>query len=170
MNRNRNRCETASRQWRPTRHCFLAIALAVAGAGSGFIAAATSEARVRPRVQAGDESPMLQTSVIFTRVGGIAGFDDRFELSPSGAVTQKKRFPRPATSKREVDQDAIEEIARTLEDCGLFDQDRRFSARASDQMTYSIQYNGVTVTATDAKIPAALLPVVQWFNRQLDTH
>ena len=114
------------------------------------------------------EPGALETDVVFTRRGGIAGFDDRFELSRDGAVRQKKRFPSPGSLDRELGEEALGEIAERLHDCGLFDQDRRYTSRGADMMIYSIQYNGVTVTASDGELPPELIPVISWFNEELD--
>lgn len=100
----------------------------------------------------------LEGAVVFVRTGGLAGLDDRVEISPDGRmiVTREGGARR---SKLTAQEPAV--LAGLL---GVLpDTDTDFSPpdRCCDLFTYTVEYRGVSVSTMDTAIPADLLPLVE---------
>jgi hypothetical protein len=127
---------------RVTRACSFAVVLLA------LAALATCNAVDTPPPGAG-AALTLAGPIVFQRSGGIAGFDDRIEIQPSGEVH------RDGALLRTLPQDELERLAKAVGSAS----DGPLS-HGADQVRYSIAYGGKTVRWTDAATPEALAPVM----------
>ncbi|MDH3227054.1 MAG: hypothetical protein OEM67_08210, partial [Thermoleophilia bacterium] len=90
--------------------------------------------------------------------GGFAGLMESVVVEPDGAVTiARGRRSDTAT----LSDDDLAALARDLQASGLFTEDREFRGRGADLRTYTITYDGATVTVDEGAVPAELTAVVE---------
>lgn len=104
------------------------------------------------------ETKTLLSDIVFMRAGGLAGFDDRLEIGKDGIVHYESAGDQSRTET--LPNEEISKLARLLQNSGLFDQDHTFTSVGADLITYTIQYNGVTVRADEGQVPDRLRPVL----------
>lgn len=148
--------------------CLLSMLVLAASACSARVAHSRQENRTPQPPEEESNEVMLRSAVTFSRVGGFAGFDDKLVVETSGGTTVTRRLPSPVTQSRMTNAVELKELAKRLYECGLFDEDHRFTSPGSDQITYTIEYDGVTVAAMDGELPSDLLPLISFLTRMLD--
>ncbi len=133
-----------------------AAALALVAA----LAAASGCDRPGDQPAAAEEEPAgLASEVVFKRTGGLAGFEDRVEISRDGTVRIQLTGGRPAAKTLTSEETA--RLAGLLADSGLFQEGGAFRSQGADLISYVVfQYNGVTVAADEEKVPDELRPVL----------
>ncbi len=132
-----------------------AAALALVAA----LAAASGCDRPGDQPAAAEEEPAgLASEVVFKRTGGLAGFEDRVEISRDGTVRIQLTGGRPAAKTLTSEETA--RLAGLLTDSGLFQEGGAFRSQGADLISYVVQYNGVTVAADEEKVPDELRPVL----------
>lgn len=89
--------------------------------------------------------------VIFRRSGGIAGFDDRVEISAEGGYTVARRGA--ATTVGQLSADELAQLLAALDASDLFDADATHEAQGADLFIYAVTYNGHTLSAQDGAVP-----------------
>ncbi len=123
------------------------------------LAAASGCDRPGDQPAAAEEEPAgLASEVVFKRTGGLAGFEDRVEISPDGTVRIQLTGGRPAAKTLTSEETA--RLAGLLTDSGLFQEGGAFRSQGADLITSVVQYNGVTVAADEEKVPDELRPVL----------
>jgi heat shock protein HslJ len=103
-----------------------------------------------------DEKPVL---VEFTRTGGFAGFNDALTIYQDGsAVVTRKEFTREIT----LTADELVTIRQLLQDAsfGSLLPDYPPAAPGADYFTYTVTYEGKTVTAQDTGVPESLQALI----------
>jgi heat shock protein HslJ len=98
--------------------------------------------------------------VEFTRTGGFAGFNDALIIYQDGsAVVTRKEFTREIT----LTADELSTIRQLLQDAsfGSLLPDYPPAAPGADYFTYTLTYEGKTVTAQDTGVPEALQPLIE---------
>ena len=105
--------------------------------------------------------------VDYHRSGGIAGFDDRLTVSPSGVGVHTPRSGVPRVFR--VSPAALADLKRALEatDFGSLDPSYLPTTPIADAFSYTITHIGRTVVTSDGAVPAALAPVIAELNRLL---
>lgn len=95
--------------------------------------------------------------VVFEVSGGFRGRDDRLVLSTNGefdvvrgTIMTTGRLP-PAD---------VSEIEQLLSSSGLFERPVEFVGEGADLQVYLVTYDGVSIAADDAELPAELVPVI----------
>jgi heat shock protein HslJ len=104
-----------------------------------------------------DERSVL---VEFTRTGGFAGFNDALTIYQDGsAVVTRKEFTREIT----LTADELSMIRQLLQDAsfGSLLHDYPPAAPGADYFTYTVTYEGKTVSAQDTGVPEALQPLIE---------
>jgi hypothetical protein len=104
------------------------------------------------------EATALLTDILFMRVGGFAGFDDRLEVTKDGRIHYASADDQSMT--RTITTAEIAELATLLQESGQFDKNNTFTAEGADFIVYTIQYNGVAVLADEDQVPELLRPVI----------
>jgi heat shock protein HslJ len=98
--------------------------------------------------------------VEFTRTGGFAGFNDALTIYQDGsAVVTRKEFTREIT----LTADELSTIRQLLQDAsfGSLQADYPPAAPGADYFTYTVTYEGKTVTAQDTGVPESLQPLIE---------
>ena len=98
--------------------------------------------------------------VVLVRYGGIAGLHEQVSVDAFGvAVVTSDRGPAARTTTlAPVDLAALR---TALERSGMATLQRNYlDPRAADEYQYDVTYQGATVTADEAVVPATLRPVV----------
>ena len=123
------------------------------------LAAASGCDRPGDQPTAAEKEPAgLASEVVFKRTGGLAGFEDRVEISRDGTVRIQLTGGRPAAKTLTSEETA--RLAGLLADSGLFQEGGAFRSKGADLISYVVQYNGVTVAADEEKVPDELRPVL----------
>lgn len=100
----------------------------------------------------------LVTPLRFTRSGGIAGTQMQLDLAVDGSYTVQTMGVESGSGQ--ISDDDFGQIAAALAASNLFDADHDFPAVGADLFTYTLAYNGYTLTAQDGALPDALLPLL----------
>jgi len=98
--------------------------------------------------------------VEFTRTGGFAGFNDALVVYQDGtAVVTRKEFTREIT----LTADELSTIRQLLQDAafGSLQPEYPPAAPGADYFTYTVMYEGKTVTAVDTGVPESLQPLLE---------
>jgi len=98
--------------------------------------------------------------VEFTRTGGFAGFNDALTLYQDGsALVTRKEFTREIT----LTADELSTIRQLIQDAsfGSLQPDYPPEAPGADYFTYTVTYEGKTVTAQDTGVPESLQPLIE---------
>jgi hypothetical protein len=111
------------------------------------------------------ESGELMSDLTFTRVGGVAGYMDRLEISKDGIVQQKKSVGE--TIKWTLSKEEFAALAGMLRRPGLFAKDRMLTSKGADRIAYTVRYRGVTISTGGGQVLADLGPIVDWCLKQL---
>jgi heat shock protein HslJ len=104
-----------------------------------------------------DEKSVL---VEFTRTGGFAGFNDALTIYQDGsAVVTRKEFTREIT----LTADELSTIRQLLQDASFGSLQAEYppAAPGADYFTYTVTYEGKTVTAEDTGVPESLQPLIE---------
>ena len=109
----------------------------------------------------------LAPALSFSRSGGFAGFDERLDIAEDGTLTLTRRGR--VVTRRAMPRETLGGLTTALDDCELFDQDRTYTGRGADLITYEISYNGRNIVAQDGAVPEALQPVLQELQTLLQT-
>ncbi len=143
-----------------TAGILLAALAATSGCGCEGSAEQQSQDTATPAETTTPAEERLVSDILFTRIGGFVGLDDRLEIGKDGLV-RVGSADSPQTTKA-LTAEQITRIARLLHDCGLFDRDRAYTSQGADLITYTIRYNGVTIQADENKVPGPLRPPIDW--------
>jgi hypothetical protein len=109
--------------------------------------------------------PSAQPLLEYRRSGGFVGFDDRLLVSQTGEV----RVARNGTTRTyQIDSNQLATLQKLLADAKLNTLTSVSAASGSDLISYSITYQGTTVTTMDTVIPSVLEPVIQSCNRLIE--
>jgi hypothetical protein len=105
--------------------------------------------------------------VVFVRSGGLAGTHDEVSVDPSGVATIT-RGPAGASSTRTLTTAELAELRTALDRARIATLEREYLDRsAADAYQYAVTYQGVTVTADEAVVPAAVRPAIELLSRLL---
>jgi len=96
--------------------------------------------------------------VAFTRLGGIAGYDDRLTIDADGMA--RRQCASGEWVSRTLAQQQKNAIMQALATSDLFAADHIFAAVGADLTIYTIRYQEATVRADDDTMPARLRPAV----------
>lgn len=108
----------------------------------------------------GPASPSPGPLVTLVRYGGIAGAHDRVSVDGAGVATVVGDRP-PATRTVTLAAADLAALRTTLERSHITTLQRNYlDPKAADEYQYDVTYQGVTVTADEGVVPAALRPVV----------
>lgn len=102
----------------------------------------------------------LLTPVSFVRSGGFAGLTDQIEIAVDGSYTISHNDG--SSESGHLAPDRTQELASLLAQSQLFDSDHSFETPGADQFSYTVTYNGHTVTAVDGAIPDELAGVIDF--------
>ncbi len=108
---------------------------------------------------------LLDSRVLFKRTGGLAGYNDRIEISREGAL---KGNASGASVAKALAQEQVAKLARLLDESRLFDVEQSFEAEGADLITYTVQYRHKTVVAQDTNVPNELRPVLDFLSALLE--
>jgi hypothetical protein len=130
----------------------LLVALAACGGGGGGV----EEEDTGPGATPAASTPL----VVLLRYGGLAGSSDRVTVDALGVVTVvSDRSPNAST--RTMSSGDLATLRTALQRAEITTLERNYLDRqARDAFQYDVTYQGVTVTADEAVIPAKLRPVV----------
>ncbi|MBP1928775.1 heat shock protein HslJ [Methanolinea mesophila] len=112
---------------------------------------------VRGAPDAGEEKPIL---VEFTRTGGFAGFNDALTVYQDGTATvTRKEFTRGIT----LSAGELSTIRQLLQDAAFSTLLPEYppAAPGADYFTYTVTYEGKTVTSVDTGVPESLQPLIE---------
>jgi hypothetical protein len=154
--RNVARYAAATRSSR-TIHA-VALLLLVAGCGRGGGGAADDR---------GPGGGAAAPVVVFVRSGGFAGTHDEVTVNPSGVATVTGSVGAPPRT-RTLTTAELAELRAALDLARIATLERDYLDRsAADAYQYAVTYQGVTVTADETVVPAALRPAVDLLSRLL---
>lgn len=131
-----------------------------------FICMSSAGMLMRPRVSSVDQSGTL---VAYTRSGGLAGFMDELTIGTSGAAVLRRHG---AASRFTLDQQALDQLRAALDGANIpvLASTLPPPRAVPDAFTYTVTYQGATVTVADPAIPAALRPVLDLLNTIIARH
>jgi heat shock protein HslJ len=98
--------------------------------------------------------------VEFTRTGGFAGFNDALTVYQDGSATvTRKEFTREIS----LTADELLTIRQLLQNAafGTLQAEYPPAAPGADYFTYTVTYEGKTVTAVDTGVPESLQPLIE---------
>ncbi len=98
--------------------------------------------------------------VEFTRTGGFAGFNDELTVYQDGSArVTRKEFSREIT----LTADELLTIRQLLQNAafGTLQPEYPPAAPGADYFTYTLTYEGKTVTAVDTGVPESLQPLIE---------
>jgi hypothetical protein len=105
-----------------------------------------------------------EAAIEFARSGGIAGFDDHFKIEPDGGVYLHSDDGRLVLTRR-LSRADYRDLARRVSDSQLFDRHHEFRDVGADQITYTIVYRGVAITANPSAAPPLLQQIIQTLDQ-----
>lgn len=104
--------------------------------------------------------------VVLVRSGGLAGTHDEVSVDPSGVATVTTS--RGAPSTRTLTTAELADLRAALDRARIATLERDYLDRsAADAYQYAVTYQGVTVTADEAVVPATLRPAIELLSRLL---
>jgi hypothetical protein len=139
------------------------LGCALMGCGAAAPQRADAVPATSASIAASPVSPVADVLVSFRRQGGIAGFDDRLTVRPSGSYEISRRGGTPTTGQLSADELAT--LRQAMDASGF----TRLPAVnpgpvIADGFTYVVGYAGHEVVAEDGGVPAALTPVLTMLN------
>jgi hypothetical protein len=112
----------------------------------------------------GDTPPAPEILVEYRRTGGIAGFDDHLVVFENGQAIYTRRETPGSTPAGifYLSDEEMTELRKLLEEADFSGLASEYPAPVpgADYFTYSITYEGKTVTTETTGVPPALSPVI----------
>lgn len=102
----------------------------------------------------------------YTRVGGIAGFNDRLKIDTNGHGMLTRRS---GTFDFDLTADELGHLQAVLRDAEIATMPENPSKPpVPDEFAYTLSFQGRTIKTSDTVVPAKLRPVIAWLNNLIE--
>ena len=128
----------------------------------GFAALALIACAANP-VPTATPAPIAPSPIEYTRVGGIAGFNDRLTIDAKGHAVVSRRTGK---SEFDLDEATLKKIYAAFQTAGFASiaEDSMPKGVVADAFNYTLTYQGRTVKTADSAVPKAMQPLLEILN------